>query len=131
MIISLYKTIFYSREDPLLFIPMNDLDLLLRTALESFGFDQTYNIFQSLCQDRHESPFYSKAKASVLNQLWQQQHNNEVEMNRRNEEYLEGLQLQERIRELKQEGESLLNERKRQRHVLRKLGLELYPPVSG
>lgn len=28
MIISLYKTIFYSREDPLLFIPMNDLDPL-------------------------------------------------------------------------------------------------------
>lgn len=52
MIISLYKTIFVSREDPLLFIPMNDLDLLLWTALESFDFDQTAlsNIFQSLCQ---------------------------------------------------------------------------------
>ncbi|EEF30650.1 conserved hypothetical protein [Ricinus communis] len=36
----------------------------------------------------------------TISQLWQQQHNNEVEMNRRNEEYLE---LQERIRELKQE----------------------------
>lgn len=42
MIISLYKThfLYYSREDPLLWIPSN-LDFLLRTALESFDFDQT------------------------------------------------------------------------------------------
>ena len=61
MIISLYKTFFYGREEPLMFIPSNDLDLLLRMALESFHFDQTAlsEILRSLCQDRHESPFYS------------------------------------------------------------------------
>ena len=112
MIISLYKTIFYGREDPLMFIPSNDLDLLLRTALEGFEFDQTA-LSEILCQDRHESPFYSgvlEEKADLLNQLWQQQHNNEIEMHRRNQDYMEGLRLQDRIRELQQERDSLLRQ---------------------
>jgi hypothetical protein len=80
----------------LMFIPSNYLDLLLRMALERFNFDQTAlsEIFRSLCQDRHESPFYSgvlEAKADLLNHLWQQQHNNEIEMHRRNLDYIEAI----------------------------------------
>jgi hypothetical protein len=33
---ALRQTLFFGREDPLCFIPMNDLDLLLRTYLEPF-----------------------------------------------------------------------------------------------
>lgn len=32
MILDLYKVIFYGREDPLVFIPSNDLDLVLRSG---------------------------------------------------------------------------------------------------
>lgn len=115
MIIDLYKTIFYGREDPMVLIPINYFDLCLRSALESFEFDQTAlsEILRSLCQERHESPFYSgvmEGKADYLNQLWQLQHNNEITMHRRNQDYLEGLRLQERIRELQQERDSLLRE---------------------
>lgn len=41
MILDLYKVIFLGREDPLVFIPINDLDRCLRSALESCEFDQT------------------------------------------------------------------------------------------
>ncbi len=103
MIIDLYKTLFYGREDPLFFIPTRDLDLLLRAALGSFDFDQAAlnEILRALCQDRHESPFYSgllESKADDFNQLWQQQHNAAIEMHRRNQDYMEALKLESRIR---------------------------------
>lgn len=92
---------------------MNDLDLFLRTALESFDFDQTAlsEILRSLCQDRHESPFYSELlESSAFNQLWQQQHKAKMEMQRRNEDYVEALGLKDRIRELKEKDDSLSKE---------------------
>lgn len=112
MIIDLYKSIFYGRGDPLLFIPMNDLDLLLRKALGSFDFDQTAlnEILRSLCQDRHESPFYSGLLESKADAFNQQQHNAAIEMHRRNQDYMEALRLEDRIRELKEENQFLLNE---------------------
>ena len=113
MIISLYKTLFYGREDPLLFIPSNDLDLLLRSALESYELNQTAlsDILQSLCQERHESPFYSglmEAKADAFHQLWDQHHNTEIESNRRTQAHLEGLRLEEIIRGLQEKRSAIL-----------------------
>jgi len=118
MIIELYKTIFYGKEDPLLFIPRHDLDLFLRAALGSFDFDQAAlsEILRSLCQDRHESPFYSgllESNADAFNQIWQQQHNAEIEMHRRTQDYLEALRLEGRNRELSEQNQFLVSELQR------------------
>ncbi|KAM1633706.1 hypothetical protein TB2_011681 [Malus domestica] len=83
MVISLFKTIFFGRDDPLLFIPAEDLDLLLRVALENVEFDQKAlsEIFESLCKDRHESPSYSsvmESKADAFSQLLEQHRNDQL-----------------------------------------------------
>ena len=115
MVISLFKTIFFGREDPLLFIPAEDLDLLLRVALESVEFDQKAlsEIFESLCKDRHESPSYSsvmESKADAFSQLLEQHRNDQLAKRRRNQEHAEVHRLQERIRELQKGRESLLRQ---------------------
>lgn len=63
MVIDVYKTIFFGRADPQLFIPPRDLDLLIRSSFElldlDFNYDELSQIYQSLCTHGEQSRFYS------------------------------------------------------------------------
>lgn len=88
---------------------------ILFFGLGNFDFDQAAlnEILQSLCKDRHESPFYSgllESKADTFHQLWQQQHNAAIEIHQRDRRYLDTLQLEDRIRELREENKMLLKQ---------------------
>ncbi|CAH9118082.1 unnamed protein product [Cuscuta epithymum] len=63
---SLYQLIFYSREDPQLFIDPIDLDSILRVHLEPLEFDHPAlcQVLQSLCNEGQESPFYCEVKTT-------------------------------------------------------------------
>lgn len=104
MMISLFKTIFFKWEDPLLFIPAKDLELLLCVALESVKFDQKalFEIFKSFCKDQHGSPSYSsvmESKGNAFSQLLEQQQNDQL-AKCRCKEHVEVYRLQEQIYEL-------------------------------
>jgi hypothetical protein len=106
-IISLYKQIFFGREDPFIFIPENFLDFALRMSLDRDALNLS-EILTSLCQYRHESSFYSEVMRTDLYQsFWAQQHQKEIELHARNKLYLEALQLEARYNHLKQENEVL------------------------
>ena len=94
-IINLYIIQCYGREDPFIWIQINDLDFLLRRADEKENIDYNLNalsqILRSLCQDRHDEPFNSgliQAGGDSFHQFWQEQHRAEIEMHRRSQESL-------------------------------------------
>ena len=67
-------------------------------------------IFHSLCQDRHESPFYSqvmKEKVDAFHGLWEQHRKSQLALE---EEWNEILQLESRIAELEKPNASLKSE---------------------
>jgi hypothetical protein len=60
-ICSIYKIIYYGREDPNFFIDPIDLDSILHVYLEQIEFDHSAlsQVFYSLYTRGHDSPFYS------------------------------------------------------------------------
>lgn len=74
---TLYKIIFFGRQDPLLFIPESDLDYILRSYLEPIQLNHPalFEVLRSLCQDRYESTFYCRVledNADVVKDCWEQ-----------------------------------------------------------
>nr|YP_009045810.1 orf189 [Batis maritima]AIC83413.1 orf189 [Batis maritima] len=65
-IFSLYKILFYGIEDPQFFIDPIDLDCLLHVHLEQIELNHKAlsQVFLSLFNERHDSPFYSDVKTS-------------------------------------------------------------------
>lgn len=63
-ICSLYKIIFYGREDPKFFIDPIDLDCILHVHLENVELNQKalHQVLTSLCTEGHESHFFSEVK---------------------------------------------------------------------
>lgn len=65
-ICSLYKHIFYGREDPKIFINPIDLDSILHVALERIEFHHSslVEVLKSLCTERDDSFFYASVKTT-------------------------------------------------------------------
>ena len=65
-ICSMYKQIFYGREDPKFFIDPIDLDCILHVSIERIEFHHSAlsEILKNLCTEGHDSPFYSEVKTT-------------------------------------------------------------------
>nr|AAA80307.1 orf154 [Petunia axillaris subsp. parodii] len=63
-ICSIYKMIFYGREDPKMFIDPMDFDSIVKVYLESIEFNHSAlgEVLESLCTEKHDSPFYKDVK---------------------------------------------------------------------
>jgi len=63
--ISMYKVLFYNREDPRFFILPSDLSLILHVHLEDIFFNHSAlsEVLGSLCAQGHESFFYEEVKS--------------------------------------------------------------------
>lgn len=65
-ICSLYKILFYGRENPKFFIDPIDLDLILHVHLDKIEFNLSalHQVLTSLCTEGHDSTFYSEVKTA-------------------------------------------------------------------
>ncbi len=63
--ISMYKVLFYGREDPRFFFYPSDLSLILHVHLEDICFNHSAlsEILTSLCAQGNSSPFYEEVKS--------------------------------------------------------------------
>lgn len=108
----LYRLIFYGREDPQFFIDPLDLDSIVKVELESVEFNHTAlcQIFQSLCNEGHESPFYCEVKttqAEHFQGFLKQKHQARLDMQHRQELSTQWESIERRSAFLKEENASL------------------------
>lgn len=111
-ICSLYKLIFFGREDPKFFIDPVDLDLILHVHLENISFDHAAlcQVLTSLGTEGEGSAFFSEVKASQAGHFQgflALKAKNDIELQEREELYRETMELHNKMNFIRDENASI------------------------